>query len=251
VDWRGHSNHKCSVRSSGECPGYSGRMPSDSTKSKIPRDRRLRVTELYASVQGESTHVGKPCLFIRLTGCNLRCGWCDSEFTFSGGVNRDLLEVVEEAHAYGIHTIEITGGEPLLQKTAIPLMEKLLGLGHEVLLETSGSLPIDPVPDDVHIIMDLKCPDSGEEDANLWSNVDALQANDEVKFVIASRKDYEWARKVTGDRSLAERCEVLFSPVWGAVEPASLVAWIVEDRLPVRFQLQVHKVIWPPDARGV
>ena len=217
----------------------------------IPRDRRLRLTEMYASVQGESTHVGKPCLFIRLTGCNLRCRWCDSEFTFTGGENRDLHEVVAEAHAYGIHTIEITGGEPLLQKTAIPLMERLLELGHEVLLETSGSLPIAPVPDPVHIIMDLKCPDSDEGDANLWENIAALQANDEVKFVIASRRDYEWARAVTRDRALADRCTVLFSPVWGEIDAAALVDWIVEDRLPVRFQLQAHKVIWPADARGV
>jgi len=217
----------------------------------IPRERRIRLTEMYASIQGESTHVGKPCLFIRLTGCNLRCTWCDSEFTFTGGKQEDLDEVVTRAHDYGIHTIEITGGEPLLQKTAIPLMARLLGLGHEVLLETSGNMPIGPVPDEVHVIMDLKCPDSGEVEKNLWENIAELQSNDEVKFVIASRRDYEWARQKTAEHGLSARCTVLFSPVWGTVDPSDLVDWIVEDRLSVRFQLQVHKVIWPPDARGV
>ncbi len=206
---------------------------------------------MYASVQGESTHAGKVCLFIRLTGCNLRCVWCDSEFTFTGGEMKDLDEVVAQAHDYGIHTIEVTGGEPLLHKTAIPLMERLLSLGHEVLLETSGALPIGGVPDDVHVIMDLKCPDSGELDANLWGNISELQPNDEVKFVIASRRDYEWARQTTQERRLTSRCVVLFSPVWGAIEPVDLVEWIVADRLDVRFQLQAHKVVWPPDARGV
>lgn len=226
-------------------------MPSTATKAAIPRERRIRLTEIYASIQGESTHVGKPCLFIRLTACNLRCTWCDSEFTFTGGENRDLDEVVAEAHGYGIHTIEVTGGEPLLQKTAIPLMQQLLDLGHEVLLETSGSLPIAPVPDDVVVIMDLKCPDSGEVEKNLWANIDELQSNDEVKFVIASRRDYEWAKATTLEHGLSDRCVVLFSPVWDTVSPADLVEWIVDDRLQVRFQLQAHKVIWPPDARGV
>jgi 7-carboxy-7-deazaguanine synthase len=217
----------------------------------IPKDRRLRVSEVYASVQGESTHVGKPCVFVRLTGCNLRCTWCDSTFTFTGGTYRDVDEVVAEAHAFGIPTIEVTGGEPLVQKTAIPLMQKLVDLGHEVLLETSGSRSIADVPEAVHVILDFKPPDSGEERANLWENVELLKPHHEVKLVIASRRDYEWARDKVREHRLAERCVVLMSPVWGAVDPKDLVAWILEDRLPVRFQLQLHKVVWPPDQRGV
>lgn len=220
-------------------------------RATIPRDRRIRITEVYASVQGESTHVGKPCVFVRLTGCPLRCTWCDSEFTFTGGEVRHLDEVVAEAHGYGIHTVEVTGGEPLIQPTAIPLMAELLALGHEVLLETSGAVSIAAVPDGVHIIMDLKCPDSGEEGRNLWSNLDLLRPKDEVKYVIASRRDYEWARDVVRKHGLDARCPQLFSPAWGSVEPTELVAWILEDRLPVRFQLQLHKVLWPADARRV
>ena len=222
-----------------------------SERSAIPRDRRVRITEVYASVQGESTHVGKPCVFVRLTGCPLRCVWCDSEFTFTGGQVRDVDQVVAEAHALGIHTIEVTGGEPLVQPTAIPLMQKLLDLGHEVLLETSGALSIADVPDAVHVIMDLKCPDSGEEARNHWANIELLRSHHEVKFVIASRRDYEWSRDVVREHSLNERCECLFSPAWGDVDPKELVDWILEDRLPVRFQLQLHKAIWPPDERGV
>lgn len=213
---------------------------------------RVRMTEVYASVQGESTHAGKPCVFIRLTGCNLRCRWCDSVFTFTGGAHRLVSDVVAEAHAFGIPTVEITGGEPLVQKSAIPLMQSLVDLGHEVLLETSGSRSIADVPDAVHVILDFKPPDSGEERANLWSNVPLLRKKDEVKLVIASRRDYEWSRDVVIEHALADRVgAVLFSPVWGAVDPKDLVAWILADKLPVRFQLQMHKVVWPPDERGV
>ena len=217
-----------------------------------PSAQRLRVTEIYTSVQGESTHVGKPCVFVRLTGCNLRCTWCDSVFTFTGGAWRGLDEVVAEVLSSPVRTVEVTGGEPLLQKSAIPLMEALVAAGREVLLETSGSLSIADVPPAVVVVLDLKPPDSGETDKMDWSNLDHLRPHHEVKFVIASRRDYEWSREVVRDRGLAARCAaVLFSPAWGAVEPRDLVAWLLEDHLPVRFQLQVHKVIWPPDARGV
>ena len=215
------------------------------------RDGQVRISEVYASVQGESTHVGKPCVFVRFTGCNLRCTWCDSTFTFKGGVWRPIDEVVAEAHAFGIRTVEVTGGEPLVQRAAAPVMQALLALGHEVLLETSGSRPIDVVPDGVHIILDLKPPDSGEERANLWSNLPLLRSKDEVKVVIASRRDYEWARDVVRAERLPERCPVLFSPAWGHVEPKDLVAWILEDRLDVRFQMQLHKVVWGKDTQGV
>lgn len=213
------------------------------------RSTQVRITEIYASIQGESTHVGKPCVFVRLTGCNLRCVWCDSTFTFTGGTWRSVEEVAEEAHALGIHTIEVTGGEPLVQRGAITLMHDLLAKGHEVLLETSGSRPIGEVPDGVHIILDLKPPDSGEERANLWSNLPLLRAKDEVKVVIASRGDYEWARDVVRRHALP--CPVLFSPAWGHVGLQELAAWILEDRLDVRFQLQLHKVVWGADTQGV
>lgn len=213
------------------------------------RLERIRITEVYASIQGESTHVGKPCVFVRLTGCNLRCGWCDSEFTFRGGATRTVTDVVDEAHGYGIHTVEVTGGEPLLQPSAIPLMERLLELGHEVLLETSGSLPIEDVPQAVHVILDLKAPGSGEVEANLWSNLEHLQPHHEIKIVVASRADYAWAVEQIRSRALHERCAVLLSPVWGAVEPADLVGWMLEDKVPARFQLQLHKVLWDPNAR--
>lgn len=196
--------------------------------------------------------MGKPCVFVRLTGCNLRCRWCDSEFTFQGGSWRDIEDVAREAHEFGIHTVEITGGEPLLQRNVIGLMQRLLDLGHEVLLETSGSRSIADVPDGVHIILDLKPPDSGETEANLWENVAHLREKDEVKFVLASRGDYEWARDVLRDHRLHERCgAVLLSPAWDLVDPKELVTWMLEDRLPARLQLQLHKVIWPADARGV
>lgn len=203
-------------------------------------------------MQGESTHVGKPCVFVRLTGCNLRCSWCDSAFTFTGGAWRELEEVALEAHGFGIHTVEVTGGEPLLQPGAIPLMQRLIDLGHEVLLETSGSRPIADVPDGVHVIMDLKPPDSGEVEANLWANLDELRAKDEIKIVLASRRDYEWARDAIRDHRLHERCgAVLLSPAWGLIEPRDLVEWMLQDHLPARLQLQLHKVVWPADARGV
>jgi 7-carboxy-7-deazaguanine synthase len=215
------------------------------------RESRLRTTEIYLSVQGESTHVGKPCVFVRLTGCNLRCVWCDSAFTFSGGAWKSVDEVVEGAHEFGVRTIEITGGEPLLQPAAIPLMERLLALGHEVLLETGGSLSIARVPEPVHVILDLKAPDSGEVARNLWENVELLRSHHEVKLVLASRRDYEWARDVIRDRELPSRCTVLLSPAWGILDPKDLVTWMLEDHLDARLQLQLHKVVWDPAARGV
>ena len=220
-------------------------------RSAPDRGASVRMTEIYASIQGESTHVGKPCVFVRLTGCNLRCTWCDSTFTFTGGTWRPIDDVVAEAHALGVHTVEVTGGEPLVQRGAIPLLQRLVDLGHEVLLETSGSRPIDEVPPEVHIILDLKPPGSGEARANLWSNIPLLRAKDEVKIVIASREDYEWAREVVQRHDLTQVCPVLFSPAWGHVGLQELASWILEDRLKVRFQLQLHKVVWGADTQGV
>lgn len=219
--------------------------------SSIPLAERLRVIEVYPSIQGESTYAGLPCVFVRLAGCNLRCTWCDSVFTFTGGEHRSIDDVVDDACSHGISLVEVTGGEPLVHKQAIPLMERLIARGCTVLLETSGSRSIADVPDAVRVILDLKPPDSGEERQNLWSNLELLDPHDEVKFVLASRRDYEWSRDVVRAHGLDARCPVLFSTVHGAVEPADLAAWMVADRLPVRLQLQLHKVLWPPDARGV
>lgn len=224
-------------------------MNANPSQTRLAPRERLRITEVYASIQGESTHAGKPCVFVRLTGCNLRCTWCDSAFTFQGGVVRAVGDVIDEAAAFGIPTVEVTGGEPLLQPASIPLMAGLLDRGHEVLLETSGSLPIDAVPPEVRIILDLKPPDSGEVERNLWANLELLLPHHEVKIVVASRADYEWARGVIHEHAIADRCTVLISPAWGLVAAADLVAWMLEDRLPARFNFQLHKAIWDPEAR--
>ena len=219
---------------------------------KDDRSAQVRLIEVYTSVQGESTWVGLPCVFVRYAGCNLRCTWCDSTYTFTGGTWRSIDDVVDEVLATGIPLVEVTGGEPLVHASAPHLMQALLDRGRTVLLETSGSRDIGVVPDGVHVILDFKPPDSNEERANLWSNVARLRPKDEVKFVLASRRDYEWARERLWEHRLHERAgTVLFSPVFGKIDPQALVAWILEDRLPVRFQLQLHKVVWPPDQRGV
>lgn len=211
----------------------------------------LRLTEIYVSVQGESTHVGKPCVFVRTTGCNLRCTWCDSTHTFTGGTVRTLDDVLVEVARFGVPTVEVTGGEPLLQKNVIVLLQRLLDAGFEVLLETSGSRSIEDVPEGVHVILDLKAPDSGEVEANLWSNLDHLDRGDEIKLVLASRRDYEWARDVVRERHLDACCTVIVSPAWGLLDPKDLVAWMLEDHLPVRLGMQLHKVVWGAEAQGV
>lgn len=213
---------------------------------------RLRLTEIYRSIQGESTFAGMPCVFVRTTGCNLRCVWCDSEYTFSGGRWWALEEILAEVERLGPGLVEVTGGEPLLQAAVVPLMARLLEAGRTVLLETSGSLPVDEVPAGVHKIVDLKAPGSGEAPANLWENLDRLGEGDEVKIVIAGAEDYAWAKEAMRSRGIAERVgAVLLSPVHGALDPAELARWILEDRLPVRLNLQVHKVLWPDRDRGV
>ncbi len=212
---------------------------------------RLKITEVYASVQGESTHSGKPCVFIRLTGCDLRCAWCDSEYTFTGGEWRTLDSLMTQVSSLGVHTVEITGGEPLLQKAAIPLMQRLLAAGHEVLLETGGHRSIAAVPPAVHVIMDVKAPGSGEHSKVLWSNLELLQPHHEVKFVLADRRDYEWARGVISEHGIDGRCTVLLSPVWDSLEPRDLVQWMLDDAVPARLSMQIHKWIWGKDTTGV
>ena len=228
-------------------------MNARSTTTRTPdlRATTLRMSEVYVSVQGESTHAGKPCAFVRLTGCNLRCTWCDSTFTFKGGTRRTVDDVVAEVTALGVHTVEVTGGEPLVQPAAIPLMQALVDAGHEVLLETSGSRSIAQVPAAVHVILDLKCPDSGEVGANDWSNIALLAPHHEVKFVVASRADVRWAAEVIATHRLNERCAVLLSPAWGLVEPSDLVQWMLDDAIPARLNIQLHKYLWDPNARGV
>ena len=212
----------------------------------------MRVNEIFYSIQGESTWAGRPCVFIRLTGCNLRCVWCDTEYAFYEGRQMTIAEVVAQARSYGCDLVEVTGGEPLLQKGVHALFAALLEEQHTVMVETSGEQDLSGVDRRIIKIMDLKCPGSGECERNRWSNLESLTLRDEVKFVLTDRRDYEWARDVIRDRGLAHRVNaILFSPVFGQLEPAALAGWILEDRLPVRMQLQLHKQIWDPAARGV
>ena len=214
--------------------------------------KTLTVNEIYHSVQGESTWAGRPCVFVRLTFCDLRCSYCDTEYAFYEGQKRSLDEIVAQVAALQCPLVEITGGEPLLQRNALPLMKMLCDAGHTVLLETSGAHDISPVDPRVHRIMDLKTPGSGEVEKNLWSNIEHLTPRDEVKFVIGSREDYEWSRERVDRFSLPTRCHaVLFSPIFGRIDPRQIVEWILADKLDVRFQLQMHKFIWTPTQRGV
>ncbi len=211
----------------------------------------LKVNEIYYSIQGESTFAGKPCVFIRLTYCNLRCSYCDTEYAFYEGEDKSIEEVIEEVKKYNCKLVEVTGGEPLVQKEAIHLMKKLCDDGYEVLLETGGSLPIDSVDKRVRVILDLKCPSSNMKGKNLYENLDHLKQIDEVKFVIGTREDYEWAKEIINKYKIIEKCEILFSVVFDKLEPLTLTNWILEDKLNVRFQLQMHKFIWKPEERGV
>jgi len=210
------------------------------------------VKEIYLSLQGESSHQGLLCAFVRLTGCHLRCTYCDSEFAFRGGERMAVTEVVDRVVALGTPRVEVTGGEPLLQPGVYPLMEQLLAKGLTVLLETSGAIDVREVPKAVHKIVDLKSPSSGEVDRNDLQVLESMNGNDELKFVLGSRADYEWAKEMIRTHRLAERpYGMLFSTVFGKLEPRALAEWIIADRLPVRFQLQQHKYLWAPDARGV
>jgi 7-carboxy-7-deazaguanine synthase len=213
---------------------------------------RLRINEIFFSIQGESTWAGRPCAFVRLTGCDLRCSWCDTEYAFHEGRTMAIEEVAAQLLGYGCDLVEVTGGEPLLQAGVYSLIARLLDTGTTVLVETSGASDVSRLDVRAIKVMDLKCPGSGESARNLWSNLEHLTPRDEVKFVIADRADYEWARDVLRRDNLAPRVNaVLMSCVFGRLEPALLAGWILADRLPVRMQLQMHKHIWAPDARGV
>ena len=212
----------------------------------------LIINEIFHSIQGESTYAGAPCVFVRLTACDLRCTWCDTPYAFTEGRKRTVAEVVEEVAAFRCPLVEVTGGEPLLQEDVYPLLSALRDRGLTVLLETGGHIGVERVPDGVVKIIDVKCPGSGESARNHWPNLDLLGPADEVKFVIGDRADYEFARDVIDRHKLASRCAaVLFSPVHDVLAPPELASWMLADRLPVRLQLQVHKYIWGAHARGV
>lgn len=210
----------------------------------------MRITEIFFSIQGESSHAGRPCVFVRLTGCNLRCTWCDSEYTFTGGERMSLDEVLDRVRSYGCNLVEVTGGEPLAQAEAFELIHRLCEEGFEVLIETSGSIDVTPVDRRAKLILDVKCPGSGEVEKNLWANLDELRPHDELKFVIADRADYDWARQIIAEKQLAGR-NLLFSPVWGSMDMKDLAEWMLADRVPARFQTQLHKHIWGADVKGV
>jgi 7-carboxy-7-deazaguanine synthase len=223
----------------------------------------MLISEIFRSIQGESSHAGLPCIFVRLTGCNLRCTWCDTAYAFHGGTKMEIDEVLDRvaelARPSSRFLVELTGGEPLLQPECVPLAERLLAAGHTVMIETSGERPVATLPRDVVKIIDVKCPDSGAADTFKLENLAALDGKDEVKFVISSRRDYEFARNFTARHGLAERVRnVIFSPVapdplgtWRGLEARSLAEWILADGVPVRLGLQIHKFIWDPTARGV
>lgn len=212
----------------------------------------LTINEIFHSIQGESTHAGRPCVFVRLTACDLRCSWCDTPYAFHEGHKLSVEEVVVQVRGFGCDVVEITGGEPLLQKDVYPLMDCLLGEGQTVMLETGGHLSVDLVPDRVIRIIDVKCPGSGESAKNHWPNLDRLRPADEVKFVVKDRADYDYAREVVARHALVGRCAAVhLSPVHGVLDASQLAAWVLEDRLKVRVQLQLHKFIWHPATRGV
>jgi 7-carboxy-7-deazaguanine synthase len=221
----------------------------------------LRITEIFHSLQGESTWAGLPCTFVRLTGCPLRCVWCDTAYAFHGGERMTLEEIVERVRewrsARGTTLVEVTGGEPLAHPNAFPLVRRLLDDGFTVLVETSGAFDVAPLDPRAHKIMDLKCPGSGESEKNLWSNLDHLGAGDEVKFVVKDRADWEWTARTIRERGLDERVRrgalraLLVSPVWGEIDLEALAGWILESGLPVRFQVQMHKLIWGAERQGV
>jgi 7-carboxy-7-deazaguanine synthase len=226
-------------------------------REQVTAERALRVTEIFHSIQGESTWAGMPCTFVRLTGCPLRCVWCDTAYAFHGGERMTIDEILARVRAFPADVVEVTGGEPLAHTPSYDLTDRLLEEGYTVLVETSGAYDVAPLDERVHKIMDLKCPGSGESHRNRWENLDHLTGRDEVKFVVKDRADYEWARATIRERGLDERVRegslgaLLISPVWGETDLEALAGWILEDALPVRFQTQLHKLIWGPDRKGV
>jgi len=204
----------------------------------------LKVHEIFHSVQGESSRIGLPTVFVRLTGCPMRCVYCDTEYAFSGGSNMSLEQIMEKVAGYGARYVTVTGGEPLAQKKCLELLSRLCDAGYEVSLETGGAIDTSGVDPRVAVILDVKTPGSGEMENNRWDNLQRLKSNDEVKFVLCDRADYDWAKKILAEHDIAEKCSVLFSPVHGRLDAAALAEWILADRLPVRMQVQLHKILW-------
>jgi 7-carboxy-7-deazaguanine synthase len=226
-------------------------QPAAAGAAQLPRhpaggamNAQLRISEIFHSLQGETSRSGLPTVFIRLTGCPLRCTYCDTEYAFSGGQNMTLAAILAEVSAHGTRYVTVTGGEPLAQKNCLPLLHALCDSGYEVSLETGGALDVSGVDARVVKVLDIKTPASGEADRNLWSNLDALNAHDEIKFVLCGEADYEWAKNVLRERGLDRKCAVLFSPVQDRLSPTQLAEWILNDRLPVRMQVQLHKLLW-------
>jgi len=224
--------------------GTAGAVAGIERARELPSSERVRLTEIFCSLQGESNTAGLPTVFVRLTGCPLRCSYCDTAYAFHGGTSYAVDDVVDRVGDYGVRHVCVTGGEPLAQHGCLRLLERLCDRGHCVSLETSGAIDIRPVDERVVRVLDLKTPGSGESGRNRWDNIDDLRASDQVKFVLCDRTDYEWARERVRESGLEARCEVLFSPVWERLEPRDLADWVVADRLPVRVQLQLHKILW-------
>ncbi len=216
----------------------------------LERERGVRINEIFFSLQGESTRVGVPTVFVRLTGCPLRCGYCDTAYAFHEGRTRGIDDILEEVATHSVKTVCVTGGEPLAQRSCLPLLQALCDAGYSVSLETSGALDVSGVDPRVSRIVDVKTPGSGEAEKNFWDNLAVLNAQDEIKFVLTGEADYQWAASLIHDRQLAKTCTVLLSPSFGQLQPDRLAAWILRDRLPVRMQLQLHKILWG-ERRGV
>jgi 7-carboxy-7-deazaguanine synthase len=211
----------------------------------------IKINEIFFSIQGESSKAGLPCVFVRLTYCNLRCSYCDTEYAFYEGSDMTIESIIEKVREYGCNLVEITGGEPLVQKESLELMTRMCDEGFEVMLETGGSLPVKDIDKRVKIILDLKCPSSKMMKKNCFENIEFIKPIDEVKFVIGTREDYDWAKDIITEYKLTDRCEILFSVIFGELEPVTLVNWILEDKLKIRYQLQMHKFIWHPEKKGV
>jgi 7-carboxy-7-deazaguanine synthase len=225
-------------------------LPTQPDNPPVPAaERELRVSEIFYSLQGESRTVGLPTVFIRLTGCPLRCGYCDTSYAFSGGEKMKLSEILQQVTAYAPRYVTVTGGEPLAQRDCWLLLKMLCDAGYITSLETSGAIDISKVDRRVSTVMDIKTPGSGEVERNRFQNIDLLKRKDQLKFVISDRADYEWSRQLIDEKGLLDRCEVLFSPVHGKLDPAVMAGWIIEDNLPVRMQIQLHKYLWG-DERG-
>ena len=212
---------------------------------------KLMINEIYHSIQGESSYSGRPCIFIRLTYCNLRCTYCDTEYAFYEGKDISIKEIIRKVNSYKCNLVEITGGEPLLQKNCIELINQLEKNNKKVLIETGGSLPIKNISKNTHIILDLKCPSSNMESKNLWDNLDYIKKTDEIKFVIGNKTDYDWVKKIIKKHNLEKKCLLLISPVHDKIDKEKIINWILKDNLKIRFQIQLHKEIWDKDKKGV